>query len=262
MLYFFDKWKELKERLNNKTIILFLDFDGTLTSIVDTPDKAVISSEAKELLEKLSKKQNYKLVIISGRSLNDLKEKIGLKGIIYVGNHGLEIEGPKIKFESRFPSDFKICISEIKLALESKLSGIKGILIEDKELTISLHYRMVNDSDLKLVERVFNEVVQPYVIKNKVKICLGKKFFEIRPPVIWDKGKITVWLLAREKFIIGEGEIEPIYIGDDITDEDAFKVLKNREFTIFVGEPKDSKAKYYLKNPDEVLEFLKDLRNA
>lgn len=256
MLYFFDKWDELKEKLINKTVVLFLDFDGTLTPIVDTPNRANLSCETKEILEKLVKKENCKLIIISGRALQDLKEKIRIKDIVYVGNHGLEIEGPKIKFESKIPMHFKDCLNEIKLALKNKLSNIKGILIEDKGLSISLHYRMVSDSDLELMEKIFKEVIQSYVIKNKIKICLGKKVFEIRPPASWDKGKISLWLLAREKFIIRDSDIEPVYIGDDITDEDAFSVLKNNEFTIFVGKQKESSAKYYLKNTEEVKGFL------
>jgi len=256
MEYLFSHWDKLKNRLSDKSILLFLDYDGTLTPIAETPGMAVISQEAKDLLNKLSKKSHCSVAIISGRSLSDIKGFVWLKDIIYAGNHGLEIEGPKIKFESQVSPRLKSVIRQIYEDAVSKLSKIKGVLIEDKGLTISVHYRLVDEKNIQEFLSIFNEIAGPYIVRDKIKINSGKKVYEIKPPVMWDKGKVVLWLLARQQFLSGENKIFPIYIGDDITDNDAFKVLKNKGLTIFVGESNVSDASYYLKDTEEATECL------
>jgi len=253
----FEYWDDLKKELSNKYIMLFLDYDGTLTPIVSTPDKAFISQEVKGLLKKLSKSPACKLAIISGRSLNDIKSIVEIEDIIYAGNHGLEIEGPKIKFESQLSPRLKSIIRHIYEDAVSKLSKIKGVLIEDKGLTISVHYRLVDKQDIQEFLSIFAEITDPYIVRDKIRINSGKKVYEIKPPVIWDKGKVVLWLLARQQFLLEKNKILPVYIGDDVTDEDAFKVLKKKGLTIFVGEKAGSAAQYYLKTTEEVTEFLR-----
>jgi trehalose-phosphatase len=256
MEYLFSHWNKLKNRLNDKSLLLFLDYDGTLTPIAETPEKAVISQAAKDLLNKLSKKSHCSVAVISGRSLSDIKGLVGLKDIIYAGNHGLEIEGPKIKFESQVSPRLKSVIRHIYKDAVNKFSQFKGVLIEDKGLTISIHYRLVDGKDIQAFLSIFKEIADPYIVRDKIKINSGKKVYEIKPPVMWDKGKVVLWLLARQQFLSGENKIFPVYIGDDITDNDAFKVLKDKGLTIFVGEPNVSDASYYLKNTEEVTECL------
>lgn len=238
--------------------MLFLDYDGTLTPIVKTPDRAAIPAGTKRILRELSELSQCRVAIISGRMLRSVKRMAGLRGIIYAGNHGLEIEGPKIKFLSPVSSSYRALLIKIRDELHKKLSGIKGVLIEDKGLTLSLHYRLVNKKDIPRVETIFHETVIVYLVGNKIKFKSGKMVLEIRPPVNWDKGKVVLWLLARRQFKQGTN-ILPVYIGDDVTDEDAFKVLRNRGLTIFVGKPKESFAKYYLKNTRQVVQFLKNI---
>lgn len=261
MKYLFKYWDNLKQNLDNKFILLFLDYDGTLTPIVESPERAVISCQTKELLKRLSRNTKCKLAIISGRALKDIKKLVGLKNIIYSGNHGLEIEGPKIKFKSSVSFEYQKILKQIKNSLILKFFGIKGILIEDKGLTLSIHYRSVDKKQIPRVKTIFHEIVIFYMARNKIKIRPGKKIWEIKPPVEWDKGKVVLWLLARQKFALQDKSFIPIYIGDDKTDEDAFKVLKNKGLTIFVGQPKISAAQYYLKNTGEAREFLKRILN-
>ena len=259
MRYLFDYWGELKKGLNNKYIILFLDYDGTLSPIVDSPDKALIPKETKGLLCRLSEDSNCGLAIISGRALSDVKRMVGLKKIIYVGNHGLEIEGPKIKFESSISAGYRTMLKQIKNSLNKKIANIKGAFIEDKGLTLSVHYRLVDKKLIPLLKTIFHETIIIYLVRNKIKIRPGKMMLEIRPPVEWDKGRVVLWLLVRYQFALKNKNVFPIYIGDDITDENAFRALRNRGLNIFVGNPKDSCAQYYLKDTQEVREFLKQI---
>ncbi len=257
MDYLFDKWDKIKEALVNKHIFLFLDYDGTLTPIVDYPDKAVIAEEVRNLLKDLSALPTCHIVIISGRALSDVKKMVGLEDIIYAGNHGLEIEGPKIKFESQISPRLQSIIRYIKEKLTDKLSKIKGIFVEDKNITLSVHYRLVTKKGYLSAKKIIEEIIQPFLVRGKIKVSRGKKVIEIKPPVQWNKGRIVEWFLARQMFILKEQPIVPIYLGDDITDEDAFKALRNKGLTIFVGNPVRTSAQYHLRDTIEVREFLR-----
>ncbi|MDO8662511.1 MAG: trehalose-phosphatase [Candidatus Omnitrophota bacterium] len=261
MIYFFEKWDKLKDKLKNKPLFIFLDFDGTLAPIADTPAKAAMPEETRRILKSLSKKTSCKVAVISGRSLEDVKSKFcGLSGIIYSGNHGLEIEGPKIKFSPLVSSGYLMAIKTIKGILRKKIAAIKGALLEDKRFSLSLHYRLVDDKQVPLLKRIFHETVIRYLTGARIRIEKGKKVLEVRLPLEWDKGKVVLWLLSRQKFVKYGSEVLPIYIGDDLTDEDAFKVLRRAGITIFVGRPDDSSyAKYYLKDTGEVARLLKDI---
>lgn len=257
MDYLFSHSSKIKKLLENKFILLLLDYDGTLVPIVETASKAIIHKDTKELLQKLSRSLSCKIGIISGRKLEDIKNIVGIGGIIYVGNHGLEIQGPKIKFESQVSPRLKSIIRNIVTDMQKRLSGIKGALIEDKGLTLSIHYRLVDKKDMPAFEKIIFEVANPYMVRDKIKVNSGKKVYEIKPPIKWDKGKTALWLLARQQFVSGVKNVLPIYLGDDITDEDVFKVLKRKGLTVFVGKPGNSKADYYLKNTEEVTKFLR-----
>ncbi len=257
MRYIFDDLRKIKKNLERRYLFLFLDYDGTLTSIAKTPNKAVISPETKRLLSLLSQKKNCRLAIISGRDLVDIKKRVGLKNIIYSGNHGFQIEGPKIKYELTVPLGYKKILQRIKLKLKEKISGIKGAFVEDKNLSLALHFRLADRKQWPSIKTIFHETIIVYLIKNEIKIKSGKKVLEVRPPLPWDKGKVVLWLLARQEALPKNQKIIPIYIGDDVTDEDAFKALKKRGLTIFVGNSDSSQAKYYVKDVKEVQDFLK-----
>lgn len=256
MRYLFSNLKKINESLKGKYLFLFLDCDGTLAPIADTPDQAVVSKKTKALLNSLADKTNCKIAIISGRELDNLKKKINLKNLIYSGNHGLQIDGPGIKYKLDIPVGYKKVLQLIKNQLKDKLSGIKGVIIEDKKFSLSLHFRIAGLKQVPFIKKAFYESTFVYAAKNKIIIKKGKMLLEIRLPIEWDKGEVVLWLLARQKNLLKTKKIVPIYIGDDITDEDAFKALKNKGLTIFVGKPGNSQAKYYLKNPQEVSKFL------
>lgn len=260
MEYLFAKWKEIKERLFEKHIFIFLDFDGTLTPIVETPGKACLSKKVKEILEALLESQNIGVAFISGRSLEDIKNKIAIQNAIYAGNYGLEIEGPKIKYKSLVSENYRPIIQRIKNELEKKIVSIPGAFVEDKGLTLSLHYRLVNKKQIPEIKTIFHETLITHIAGGKIKTKSGKRVLEIMPPVEWDKGKVVLWLLARAQFGLAEKEILPVYFGDDVSDEDAFKALRNKGINVFVGKTKNSSAQYYVNNPNETVEFLKKIK--
>jgi len=252
-----ESWDDVRKAWGNKSIILFLDYDGTLASIAPSPSQAVLSAENKELLERLVKIPMFQVVVISGRSLEDVEKMVGIKGIVYIGNHGWEIEGSSMHFESLIPLEISSMMERIKYELIMQLSDISGAFVEDKGVTLSVHYRMVAPDKEFLVKRIFDHVTMPYRRKNEIKSHAGKKVFELKPPLEWDKGKAALWLIRKQEILKGKGGVLPVYIGDDSTDEDAFKVLKNKGTTVFVGTEKSSSAQYCLSGPEEVTKFLK-----
>lgn len=264
MKYFFSEWERLKRTLSDKFIFLFLDYDGTLTPLVDNPQEAHLPSEIRELLRKLKDAPRCKIVIASGRKLEDLKKRVGLEGVLYVGNHGLEIEGTKINFKSPLSLHYLETLQGIKKDLASKIiSAIKGAFIEDKGLALTLHYRLVDKKDIPRLKDLFRQEMIAYMAKDKIRLKDAKMAFEIRPPVRWDKGKVALWLLARQHFMLQEKiNILPLYIGDDVTDEDAFKALKNKGITVRVDGDTASYAKYFVKDTSEVFRLLKEIEKV
>jgi trehalose-phosphatase len=237
--------------------LIFLDYDGTLSPIVKKPHQAFLLKGRREFLKKLSRHPDIELLIISGRMLSDLKKRVGIAGIYYAGNHGFEINGPKTNFVHPRAQIARPVLSRIKRKLIPALKGIKGVIIENKILTLSLHYRLVKASDLKKVKQVFRTLTAPFLHKNKIRITHGKKVFEIRPNMKWDKGEAVLWFL--KKFSKKAKKIIPIYIGDDTTDEDAFKALSNKGITIRVGKKPDTLAQYFIKDVHQVYKFLHEL---
>lgn len=258
--YLFSNCDRVKRTLQGKFIYLFLDYDGTLAPIAKTPAKAFMPKETKKLLRRLSEMPNCKLAVISGRALKDIERRVGLKNnTAYVGNHGFEIKGPNIKFNSPVPVQYQKTIKEIRAKLGKRLSPINGVFVEDKGFSLSVHYRLAAKNNIRKVKDELHAALLMYEARGYVRVKPGKMVFEIRPPLAWDKGKAVLWLLARQKFAMRKNkrEIIPIYIGDDISDEDAFNVLKDRGWPIRVGKLEKSDARYYLKDTAEVTRLLK-----
>lgn len=251
MKYLFYSWKEVETKIKRADqILLLLDYDGTLTPIVSRPELAKLSKGMRNTLRLAS--QKYSTFIITGRSLKGIKEFVKLNGVCYSSSHGMVITGHGIKFIHSHVLKTQPTIRKITMKLGKRLKHIQGALIEYKVFSTAAHYRLVKNKDMKGFKKIFYEIVKTY--KN-VKVKEGKKVLEVMPNINWDKGKAVKLILNR----CGKNTL-PIYIGDDLTDEDAFSELKNG-ITIFVvsREKKNSNAKYYLKNVSEVKRFLERL---
>jgi trehalose-phosphatase len=257
MKYLFEDWEETKKTITGKNIFLFLDYDGTLSSIADHPDKAFLSDEVKDILHKVIRNPRFKVAVISGRSLRDIKNRVHIGGITYSGNHGLEINSPTFKFKNNISSSYKKLLSKIKKELRKAFKDFKGVLIQDKKLTLSVHYRLADKKNILRITRIFHKMIAGYLNEKKIKIIKGKMVLEIAPPIKWNKGLAVSWILNRPEF--SKNNFFPLYFGDDTTDEDAFRLLKDRGITVFVGRPTKSSAQFYLNNVSEVIQFIEQL---
>lgn len=248
-------WRGIEKRLKGRHVCLFLDCDGTIAPIADSPDKAEVSGRTKSVLSSLAKAADTSLAVISGRPLSELKAMIGLSGIIYAGNHGLEVEGIDAVTPWRAPSDYMNDLGSAKELIVKKFSSTRGILIEDKGSSLCLHYRMADVDEKQFISEAL-ETIGPYVSSGKFSILYGKKVVEVRPPGGWNKGDVVRMILERARSEHKDKDIAAVYVGDDLTDEDAFRVLSDDGITVVVGNRSGSLAKYRAEDTAEVYEFL------
>jgi len=253
-------WPEVAQRLRDAGhILLLIDYDGTLTPIVDRPELANLPEDTRQLLQALARQQRLTLAVISGRALADLKNKVSVGGIIYAGNHGLEIEGSGVSFINPLAEEIRPVLSLVYQLLSQALGAIRGVIVEDKGLTLSVHYRLVEEDKIEEVKSIFERIVSSAKASGEIRITSGKKVYEIRPAASWDKGKAIKLLMKRYGKGGRKSRLLPIYLGDDLTDEDAFKVIEKygNGISVFVGDDKqDTVARYFLKSPAEVAKFL------
>jgi len=260
--YLFQSWEDISSDLSAAAHVLLLsDYDGTLTPIVGRPQDAVLSPEVREALGALAAKATFSVGIISGRSLPEVKALVGLEEIYYAGNHGLEIEGPDLSFTSPAAQSAQAEIKYLVQKLSTKLADIEGVIIEDKGLSLSVHYRLVKSDGEKLVADIFQQVISPALSEGRIRVTTGKKVLEVRPPFDWHKGKAVEAIIKEIMAVRKFEKLLTIYLGDDTTDEDAFRVLHHPGgWSIFVGEEHpSSNADYFLKSTAEVMTFLSRL---
>ncbi|CAK9318201.1 unnamed protein product [Citrullus colocynthis] len=253
-----ESFERIMKGLKRKKIVVFLDYDGTLSPIVDDPDRAFMSPEMRAAVREVAK--CFPTAIISGRSRDKVKEFVKLSNVHYAGSHGMDIMAPTsdnevdaVPFQPA--KKFLPAIRQIRQILEEETRKIEGAMVEDNRFCVSVHFRHVHERDLEKLEKKVETIIEKY---PDFHISPGKMVMEIRPTIDWNKGHAMEYYLHT----LGHTDVEdviPLYIGDDRTDEDAFKVIQMRGqgIAILVSSiPKHTKASYSLKDPSQVLAFL------
>ena len=256
MEWLWSRWPEVEEQIHRSGhTLLFLDYDGTLAPIARSPKLATLPAVTKSVLRSLSQSSKMAVVVISGRSLLELRRLVGLPRLTYVGNHGLEMwrEGRRAAVAVQKTS--REAIDLIRPRLAKLAAAVPGASFEDKGVSVSLHYRMVSGDQVARLKAAFRREVLPLVRPPALTVLNGKKVIEIRPGLNWTKGHAVMRLMKRSRRPL----LLPIYIGDDRTDEDAFVAL-TEGLTIRVGAHRRSKARYYVRSVREVLQLLEWIR--
>jgi trehalose-phosphatase len=251
----------LRERMAGRRMAVFLDYDGTLTPIVDRPQDAIISDEMREVVRALA--HRCTVCVVSGRDRPAVQQLMGVDDLIVAGGHGFDIwspEGGAIEREEGAGS--ADLLRRVTHTLRDEVATVEGALVEPKKSSVAVHYRLVDERDRprisELVERVL--VAHP----EEVKVTPGKMVYEIQPKLEWDKGKAVMYLLRALE--LDRDDVLPLYVGDDITDEDAFRALTGRGIGVLVADPVDPQlagrrtaAEFIVRDSEEVKHLLDGL---
>ncbi|MBI4765856.1 MAG: trehalose-phosphatase [Deltaproteobacteria bacterium] len=180
-----DDFEGIYRRTEGKALAVFLDYDGTLSPIAETPDRAVMAEDMREAVKELSR--NCPVGVLNGRDLRDVREKVGIDSIVYAGSHGFDIAGPKgLQVESTVGEEFLPHLDQAEKELSHELDPIQGLLVERKKFAIAIHYRLVEPEKVEGIERIVDETVAKHPELQK---SYGKKIFELQPQMDWHKGK-------------------------------------------------------------------------
>lgn len=239
---------------SGKKPVFFLDYDGTLTPIVDRPDWAVLSEQMRDVLVKL--KNKYTVAAVSGRMREDVENLIKIPDMFYAGSHGFDIKGPG-GFSMVQPFAEKV-IPVVDLVIEElkdRLGHIEGGLVEEKKFSAAFHYRLVDE---KYMEEIIGAIDDIVARRPELRLMHGKKVFEILPAIDWNKGMAVRWIMKALDIDWDKNVV--VYIGDDVTDDDAFRVVRARGYGVLVSAaPRGSSADFGLKTPDDVMNFFEKL---
>ncbi len=246
-----DRLDEIEDRLGAGAPSVFLDFDGTLSPIVEDHREATIPDVTRAAVARLAERSP--VAVISGRGLADVRDRVGLEGVIYAGDHGFDIAGPDgLEARPDEAEGFLTPLKEAEADLRDALGDIEGAEVERKSFSITVHYRRAAEGDVDGIEDVVDETVGRH---DRLSKSRGRKIFEIRPRADWDKGRAVEWLLDHTR--LGDGDPTALYIGDDLTDEDAFGALSDGGLCLAVrGDRRVTLADYALADPDDVRRFV------
>ena len=246
-----DRLDDVRDRLGSRPLSVFLDYDGTLSAIVADYRDATIPEDTSSAVARLA--QRCPVAVISGRDLADVRARVGLDGVIYAGSHGFDIAGPDgLEERPEEAEGFLRPIEQAASDLREALSGIEGADVERKTFSVAVHYRRAAETAVSAIEDAVDRIVGRHEALRKGR---GKKVFEIQPRADWDKGRAVAWLLAHTR--LGDGDALPIYLGDDLTDEDAFSALGGAGLCIAVrGDRRATLADYALADPEDVRRFV------
>jgi trehalose 6-phosphate phosphatase len=240
--HLFDRWEEVSRRLRRaEHLVLFLDFDGTLVPLRHRPGDVWLDPAVRRLVERLARHPRVAVCLISGRRLADLRRRARIAGVRYVGLHGWEREGKP----SRAVPEFLV---NLKRTVPRRLGELAGIRIEDKGFSLGVHYRGAPGENVRRARLVLRECLKPY--PQQFRLLKGKKVWEILPAEVAGKGAA-----AREVLAELDRPALAVYLGDDTTDEAAFEALR-AGITVRVGPARQTRARYRLRSPEEVWDFL------
>ena len=248
-----EQWSSVADRMGqSRSLCVLLDFDGTLVPLQDRPDQVILPLRSRELLEELAGMDGLTLGVISGRALTDLIARVGVEGIWYVGNHGLEILSPEGRERRYFGGEEIRVIGELLAEIVKQTSHIPGILLENKGPSLSFHTRHVAPSQLAEAEQLFTASVSRF--SPRLSIMPGRFVLEARTDRAYTKGSAVQHIRWR----LLPGHL-CFYFGDDYTDRSAFRELGPLGIAVHVGREILDGPEFSLPDPIAVVAALRKI---
>ena len=254
-------WQDIETRIQAAPrVLIACDFDGTLSPIVPHPDDAAILPECLNALRQLTELPHFHVAILSGRGLDDVRARVGLANATYSGNHGMEIAAEGMTILDDSSEQARIIMSSHREEIVRATRIYEGVFVEDKGVSLSVHYRAAPEELEPHIERTVRAVTAGAVQNGVISVVQGKKVLDIRAADTRDKGAALSYV-ARTLQSAADAEYLPIYVGDDSTDEDAFQeVNRTGGISILVGPAeRDTVAAYRVDSPYDVADFLRRL---
>jgi trehalose-phosphatase len=243
----------LDAAIEGQRLALFFDYDGTLAEITAHPKDAHMRASMREALAASVRRGDVDVTIVSGRALADVRGLVDVPGLCWIGNHGLEIEGPGLSpFAHPDLPHFSARLHD--LAAELAGLGEPGVWVEEKGASLTLHYRAADRARHEEIVQRARDIVRQAGFQARDAICA----VEARPPTGWDKGHAVLHVLRALHGPEWASSIEAVYVGDDDTDEDAFRALEGLGVTFRVGRAeRATMASHRLPNVDAVETLLR-----
>lgn len=240
-----------------RPVLALLDFDGTLCEFQPEPGMVWLRGRRRDVVQQMIAHDRLTAGFVSGRRLSDLRERVGLTGEMwFAGLHGLEIEGFDRRFVHDRVDEARGLLGLLARALRVQTADLPGVLIEDKGLSLALHVRKAHPDDKIKADAAFLRMALPHIDDGTLRLMPGSNVSELLPNIPWTKGDAVRWIHEAERERRG---VDPcvIYLGDDVTDEDAFQEVGPGS-SIMVG-PRPSLIETRLENPPAVEAFLAEL---
>ncbi len=250
MPHLINVWPSVSRRLASaRRVLLLFYYDVNLTPIASRPESDTLSDETRKMLSILAGMDRFVVGVVSGRGLADLEAMVAVPDLVYAGNHGLEMKGGGMDFVHPEAPAFEAPLAEVAALLERELAKVPGVVVNNKRLTLTVHFRNAPDSFSAQVDGMVGAATAPYVESGQMKITRGKKVVEVRPNLDWGKGKA----IEKIRDFCGDSPL-PVFFGDDQTDEEGFAAVQDAGgIAVFVGPARESTlALHRLDTPAEV----------
>ena len=238
--------------------LLLLDFDGTLAEFSLNPSEVRLAPSRQALVQSIAARADLSLAIVTGRRITDVRERSGAgPAVFYAGLHGLEIEGPGLRFVHNAASLAAPTIGVLEKQLTAAVRGLPGVFVEDKGLSLVLHTRGASKADCLHANMRARALAGPYLSNGVLRVQRGDAMMELLPNIDWTKGD-AVRCIVNHVEVQRRERVWPVYIGDDATDEDAFEAIGDGGLTIAVSH-RPSRGSFRLTDPAAVEKFLRQI---
>jgi trehalose-phosphatase len=233
-----------------------MDFDGTLAEFETDPAAVTLPESRQRLLQTLGRRSDLSSGIVSGRRITELRERVpGTASMFLAGLHGMEIEGPDLRFMHNAVAFAAPAISILAKDLRRAVKPLPGVFVEDKTLSVAVHTRGASTADRLHATTRFTALSEPFISEGTLRVQTGDQVLELLPNIDWAKGDAVRAIIRHVEGHTKE-PVWPVFIGDDATDEDAFEEIGSNGLTIAVTR-RTAGAAFVLDNPAAVESFLK-----
>lgn len=236
-------------------LLLLFDFDGTLCPFHPDPSAVWLADDRRDQLLTIARRAT--IAVVSGRRLDDVRRRAGLPTTTFcAGLHGLEIEGGGEQFVHPDASAATELLRSLEGALGRAVGGLSGVFVEAKSISLVAHFRSASAAVAARARDELLAVARPHVEGGRLRVMPGAAMVELLPNISWNKGDAVEWIYQRVR--AQHADVTCVYVGDDVTDEDAFRVLRNRGLSIAASD-RVSGADFKIDGPDDVGQLLATL---